>query len=305
LFEQVFGELDFAFHGLGQHVAYLLAHRVVEGVRFFGADGIDDVVGEGRVHKLIAEDPVRTGREAVEQAAGAQKVDVGESAVEEQSLYAGGETDDVVQELSSVVSGAETQGRTLAGAVTRRHFDPFGNQRDASVVAWPDSHGFLNKPIDGFAGTTHLGDRDYDSITGRFLTVDPLLNAADPVQANGYSYASNSPVNLSDPSGDYAVGCGPNHDDQCTSAPTNPSGGGKKKPAPETNPYQGPTSGNTGTPTPKHDTPPDGATHVAPAPKKPAKKPAPRPRPSAPTKRAKSSPRPTPNPSAGCAAPEL
>ncbi|MCW2540065.1 MAG: secreted protein, partial [Frankiales bacterium] len=100
---------------------------------------------------------------------------------------------------------AELTMSPATGAVTRRHFDPFGNQRDASVVAWPDSHGFLNKPIDGFAGTTHLGDRDYDSITGRFLSVDPLLNAADPLQANGYSYASNSPINLSDPSGDRPV----------------------------------------------------------------------------------------------------
>ncbi|MBN9618205.1 MAG: hypothetical protein J0H43_00465, partial [Actinobacteria bacterium] len=52
-----------------------------------------------------------------------------------------------------------------------------------------------------FAGTTQLGARSYDPATGRFLTVDPLLNPGSPQQANGYSYANNNPTSTSDPAG--------------------------------------------------------------------------------------------------------
>ncbi len=46
-----------------------------------------------------------------------------------------------------------------------------------------------------------VGVRDYDSGLGRFLSVDPVLDVADPVQWNPYVYADNSPVTKSDPSG--------------------------------------------------------------------------------------------------------
>lgn len=46
-----------------------------------------------------------------------------------------------------------------------------------------------------------VGVRDYDPGLGRFLSVDPVLDVADPVQWNPYVYADNSPVTKSDPSG--------------------------------------------------------------------------------------------------------
>jgi RHS repeat-associated protein len=87
---------------------------------------------------------------------------------------------------------------TDAQTVARRYFDPFGDPRGTSAT-WPSNHGFLNKPTDTLTGITHLGARDYDPTTGRFLTVDPILDTASPQQANGYSYADNNPFLRSDP----------------------------------------------------------------------------------------------------------
>lgn len=38
-------------------------------------------------------------------------------------------------------------------------------------------------------------------MVGRFLSVDPVLDVNDPLQANGYAYAQNNPVTYSDPTG--------------------------------------------------------------------------------------------------------
>jgi RHS repeat-associated protein len=84
--------------------------------------------------------------------------------------------------------------------VTRRYEDPFGNPRGAAA-SWPDSHGYLNAPTDALSGLVHMGARDYDSVTGRFLSVDPVLDPLDPQQNNGYAYSWNDPITHSDPGG--------------------------------------------------------------------------------------------------------
>ncbi len=43
--------------------------------------------------------------------------------------------------------------------------------------------------------------REYDPDTGRFLSVDPVLDLADQQQMNGYTYANSSPVTNVDPDG--------------------------------------------------------------------------------------------------------
>ncbi|NJC69862.1 hypothetical protein HC031_09040 [Planosporangium thailandense] len=83
--------------------------------------------------------------------------------------------------------------------VTRRKTDPFGNPR-GSQSTWPTTHGFINGVTDP-TGLTHLGAREYDPATGRFISVDPILDVADPIQMNGYNYANNNPTTASDPSG--------------------------------------------------------------------------------------------------------
>jgi RHS repeat-associated protein len=84
-------------------------------------------------------------------------------------------------------------------AMTRRRTDPFGNPRGA-LPAWPTTRGFLDGTADN-TGLTHLGAREYEPNAGRFVSVDPVMNLADPTQWNGYAYANSNPVTNSDPSG--------------------------------------------------------------------------------------------------------
>ncbi|WP_078916364.1 RHS repeat-associated core domain-containing protein [Streptomyces viridochromogenes] len=86
-------------------------------------------------------------------------------------------------------------------AVTRRYTKPFGESRGTTPPAWPDDKGFLGKPADDATGLTHVGAREYDPATGRFLSVDPVLAPDDHESLNGYAYANNTPVTKSDPSG--------------------------------------------------------------------------------------------------------
>jgi RHS repeat-associated protein len=90
------------------------------------------------------------------------------------------------------------------GMTTRiRKQDPFGNQRAAARVGQniQTNTGFLGAVRDDASGYTPLGARLYDPVVGRFLSADPVLDLADPLQSNGYTYARNNPVTLSDPTG--------------------------------------------------------------------------------------------------------
>lgn len=86
-------------------------------------------------------------------------------------------------------------------ALTKRYSTPFGAPRGTKPAAWPDDKVFLGKPADGNTGLTHIGAREYDPATGQFLSVDPVLAADAPQSLNGYSYADNTPVTSSDPTG--------------------------------------------------------------------------------------------------------
>lgn len=86
-------------------------------------------------------------------------------------------------------------------AVTRRYFDPYGNPAGAVPSSWPDSNAYLGKPEDPNTGLDLLGARQYDPVTGRFLSVDPVLETGSPQQMGGYAYAAENPATSSDPSG--------------------------------------------------------------------------------------------------------
>jgi RHS repeat-associated protein len=66
--------------------------------------------------------------------------------------------------------------------------------------------GYLNAPTDS-TGLTHLGAREYDPATGRFMSVDPVMDTANPQQFNAFVYSNNNPVTFSDPSGLYCDSC--------------------------------------------------------------------------------------------------
>ena len=93
----------------------------------------------------------------------------------------------------------QTSVNAHTNAVTIRRQTPYGGPRGERSL-WPTGKGFVGGDDDP-AGLVHVGAREYDSTTGRFISVDPLMDPADPHQWNGYSYANNSPVTLSDPDG--------------------------------------------------------------------------------------------------------
>ncbi|MFJ8602615.1 ricin-type beta-trefoil lectin domain protein [Streptomyces shenzhenensis] len=84
-----------------------------------------------------------------------------------------------------------------------RKQDPFGNQRGADTVGvgFQSHTGFLGATRDDATGFQPLGARLYDPVVGRFLSADPVLDLNDVLQSNGYSYAHNNPVTMSDPTG--------------------------------------------------------------------------------------------------------
>ncbi|WBQ07544.1 RHS repeat-associated core domain-containing protein [Kribbella sp. CA-293567] len=87
-------------------------------------------------------------------------------------------------------------------AISRRYMDPFGNSRGAPSPTWePNSHGFVNGVDDPSTGLTHLGAREYDAKLGRFISVDPLVDIANPQTLNAYSYSIGNPATFSDPDG--------------------------------------------------------------------------------------------------------
>ncbi|WP_409350464.1 RHS repeat-associated core domain-containing protein [Streptomyces bacillaris] len=89
-------------------------------------------------------------------------------------------------------------------ALSQRRTLPFGGPRGTAPVPWVGSKGFVGGTDDtGDTGLTHLGAREYDPSTGRFLSVDPIMDLTDPQQLNGYAYAENSPVTFSDSTGQW------------------------------------------------------------------------------------------------------
>jgi RHS repeat-associated protein len=79
---------------------------------------------------------------------------------------------------------------------------PFGAQRGQVSGVWPSSmdKGLVGGTVDN-TGLTHLGAREYDPSIGRFVSVDPIMDQRDPQSLQSYAYANNTPITMSDPTG--------------------------------------------------------------------------------------------------------
>ncbi len=111
-------------------------------------------------------------------------------------------------------------------AFTKRYTTPFGADRgETQYGPWPDDKGFLGKARDATTGLTHIGARQYDAITGQFISVDPLLETDKAQTLNGYSYANQNPLTFSDPSGK-GLACGRGFDIPCPKRPDGSRGVG-------------------------------------------------------------------------------
>ena len=84
-------------------------------------------------------------------------------------------------------------------------YQPYGEVASASG-AQPGSQKYTNAQWNGgdalaALGLSQLGARIYDPVIGRFLSRDPLLIPRTAATTNPYAFASNDPVNSSDPTG--------------------------------------------------------------------------------------------------------
>ncbi|WP_327289153.1 RHS repeat-associated core domain-containing protein [Streptomyces sp. NBC_01198] len=138
-------------------------------------------------------------------------------------------TEPGVPQLSWIASDSHgTAGISLDGAtqaITTRYTTPYGAARGTSPANWPDDKGFLGAPTDPDSGLTQIGDRQYDPLTGRFLSVDPQLETDKPQTLNGYAYSADNPVTFSDPTGD-GLACGPPFAEACPHSPSKGKGDG-------------------------------------------------------------------------------
>ena len=69
--------------------------------------------------------------------------------------------------------------------------------------------GFIGGTDDSATGLTNLGAREYQPLSGSFVSPDPMQYAYDPQDLNAYSYATDNPTTLSDPSGASPIIPGP------------------------------------------------------------------------------------------------
>nr|WP_157528676.1 RHS repeat-associated core domain-containing protein [Kibdelosporangium sp. MJ126-NF4]CEL19903.1 FIG01288243: hypothetical protein [Kibdelosporangium sp. MJ126-NF4]CTQ97127.1 FIG01288243: hypothetical protein [Kibdelosporangium sp. MJ126-NF4] len=115
-------------------------------------------------------------------------------------------------------------------AVTKRRFDPFGKPRESKSPVWPTARGFVGGAEQSTSSSTRIGARNYDANTGRFMSVDPLLDSKDPQTFTAYGYARNSPATFSDPDGKSIPEC---REDWtiCANIGVNPVTGGDPTPA--------------------------------------------------------------------------
>jgi RHS repeat-associated protein len=104
--------------------------------------------------------------------------------------------------LGSVIALTDGSG-AIAASYT---YDPFGTTLTASgAQASVNPFRFASGYFDSATGLTKFGDRYYDSSLGRWTQRDSIAGSiADPGNLNRYVYAGDSPVNLTDPSGQAA-----------------------------------------------------------------------------------------------------
>ena len=81
-------------------------------------------------------------------------------------------------------------------------YDAFGNTL-TDTIASGNRFGFTGQWAD-VDGLMFLRARFYDSVVGRFLSVDPAPGSGNPSQvANPYVYCGNNPLLITDPSGEF------------------------------------------------------------------------------------------------------
>ena len=116
------------------------------------------------------------------------------------AIRTGNSADKLLSVATDHQSTPHHQIRNDNSAVTNSWTNPFGATRGTTPTDWAGTRGFVGGTKDA-TGLTHIGAREYDPVLQRFTTVDPIMVLEDPLQWNAYTYADNSPITFSDPTG--------------------------------------------------------------------------------------------------------
>ena len=98
----------------------------------------------------------------------------------------------------SCASGA-LSGAYCLNALSRTRYEAYGGTAAGAV---PNGLGFTGHVNDADSGLVYMQQRYYDSIAGRFLSVDPIVTDANTGSGfNVYEYAQSNPYKYTDPDG--------------------------------------------------------------------------------------------------------
>lgn len=93
-----------------------------------------------------------------------------------------------------------------ANVVWSEDYLPYGERRYRSVSSGDNERWFTAAVQNEDTGLVDLGNRKYDPVLGRFLSIDPVgASAEKPFSVNRYAYANNNPYRYVDPQGDVPV----------------------------------------------------------------------------------------------------
>lgn len=111
-----------------------------------------------------------------------------------------GQTRDLIQDPHGDLAALFDTSGTPTGTIS---YDPWGNP-DGTIGsdATQSLIGYQSQPVDPTTGLVDMGARLYDAGQGRFTDEDTVFgDPSDPLTLNQYTYAGDSPLDNTDPTG--------------------------------------------------------------------------------------------------------
>jgi RHS repeat-associated protein len=133
----------------------------------------------------------------------------GSDGVMVQVTHSAGTNDSAIEYIHTDALGSSNVVTNYAGqGAYNLDYDPFGQRVNATGGHWVApaqddvTIGFTGAQQDDELGLVNMNGRIYDPVTRRFLSPDPhITNPLNSQNYNRYSYVTNNPLNLTDPTG--------------------------------------------------------------------------------------------------------
>jgi RHS repeat-associated protein len=105
--------------------------------------------------------------------------------------------------LHTDAAGSPVAATDAAGTrIWTQEYDPFGLRVSPQPAAANNRQWFHGKAVDTETGFSYFGARYYDTLLGRFMSIDPADVKDDDIHSfNRYAFANNNPYRFTDPDG--------------------------------------------------------------------------------------------------------